>query len=71
MYQTLNAYTPTKESKLVTLGFVSEATEEFGLMGVMRLFFRPVQITVRPELQGCSITMVSILHKLLKGSITK
>ena len=40
MYQTLNAYTPTKESKLVTLGFVSEATEEFGLMGVMRLFFQ-------------------------------
>ena len=40
MYQTLNTYTPTKESKLVTLGFVSEATEEFGLMGIMRLFFQ-------------------------------
>jgi hypothetical protein len=40
MYQTLDDYTTTKESKLVTLGFVSEATEEFGLMGVMRLFFQ-------------------------------
>lgn len=40
MYQTLNHYTPTKDSKLVTLGFVSEASEDFGLMGVMRLFFQ-------------------------------
>ena len=38
-------------TKLVTLGFTSEANHEFGLMGVMRLFFqsynnnRPANIT--------------------------
>jgi len=40
MYETLDYCTPTGDSKLITLGFVSEATENFSLMGVMRLFFQ-------------------------------
>ena len=40
MYEMLTHYKPTRETKLVTLGFTSEATEAFSLMGVMRLFFQ-------------------------------
>jgi len=40
MYEMINHYAPTRESKLVTIGFTSEAAEAFSLMGVMRLFFQ-------------------------------
>lgn len=35
-----NHYESEWGTKLVTLGYTSEANHEFGLMGIMRLFFQ-------------------------------